>query len=748
MSKTLFNQNTFSSKNVTNSNRIDTLKAEDIKATNATITNITNAELQAATALSQNNRDNFANFQTLLAPANQLNPTFIDFANNTIAQDITTSADITTSGGNVVINGDTTTSSGVTPPKLLVTDSANTGRSSVIEIRGKRNTTTTAKHAELSLTNYDHSPELESTNNLGSIVGEVENHSTNVGDMVFYTFPDGAAYTERMRMTSDGTIQIPSGTTLSCGGNVSMSSTLTMTARINSDSNITTTANVAGVDVTASGNMSCVDLTATGLDANDVVVTDGSKQLASSPITAIDLAASLSGYDPLAGSLTAQIGGKQATLTTGDGIDITGTTISFDGTISQGITSSGAIKGLSLKYVDGGVETDVQTKIDAIEGSSQEQIVAGANITLAADNKTISSTNPNIMTCDSITSSVSNTCGGILTVTGTTTAAAINCSSVTATGNVSGVGVTASGNMACVDVTASGDVACVDLTTTGEVKTTDINLANASNLANIGLPTSTSVAPNRTNSYSWLEFQDVFMNMGGAQVRLYSSSTTSSTGTLALTCNASNNVDVANDLTVGGGVQGDLWAKGALRNRWLRCNNTNRNGVNGGNWGSTGGSSGTSTSYANNFGSSGQRRVGDAFLTESFGIFTLTETGTYNVRVTVTNEMETASGRTTIAHYISINNQDDFPLYSNIIDDRGRVGCCYLRDTNSGVAGSACFGDYMYLATGDNVRIKCLIDDGDGNQAFDDVKTASSLNVYMSVEFEKIASTNVIVSGL
>ena len=59
------------------------------------------------------------------------------------------------------------------------------------------------------------------------------------------------------------------------------------------------------------------------------------------------------------------ITGKQDTLSTGDGIDITGTTITFDGTISQGITSGGDIQGLNLKYIDGGVVTDVKTKIDA-----------------------------------------------------------------------------------------------------------------------------------------------------------------------------------------------------------------------------------------------------------------------------------------------------------------------------------------------------------------------------------------------
>jgi hypothetical protein len=80
-------------------------------------------------------------------------------------------------------------------------------------------------------------------------------------------------------------------------------------------------------------------------------------------------------------TLTTAVNGKQATLTTGDGIDITGTTISFDGTISQGITSSGDIQGLNLKYLDGGVVTDVKTKID-----TNATAITGKQATLSQGN--------------------------------------------------------------------------------------------------------------------------------------------------------------------------------------------------------------------------------------------------------------------------------------------------------------------------------------------------------------------------
>jgi hypothetical protein len=78
MSKTLFNQNTFQSKNVTNSDDISDLKVDTFKATNAILTNITNAELQAATTGVATNAAALVNKQDILTASNRLNPNFID----------------------------------------------------------------------------------------------------------------------------------------------------------------------------------------------------------------------------------------------------------------------------------------------------------------------------------------------------------------------------------------------------------------------------------------------------------------------------------------------------------------------------------------------------------------------------------------------------------------------------------------------------------------------------------------------
>jgi hypothetical protein len=90
MSKTLFNQNTFQSKNVTNSDEVQILKVDTFKATNAILTNITNAELQAATTGVASNAAALVNKQDKLTASNRLNPNFIDAENDGDPVTITT----------------------------------------------------------------------------------------------------------------------------------------------------------------------------------------------------------------------------------------------------------------------------------------------------------------------------------------------------------------------------------------------------------------------------------------------------------------------------------------------------------------------------------------------------------------------------------------------------------------------------------------------------------------------------------
>jgi hypothetical protein len=74
---------------------------------------------------------------------------------------------------------------------------------------------------------------------------------------------------------------------------------------------------------------------------------------------------------------------KQDILTAGDGIDITGDTISFDGIMSQTIVTSGNITGATMNYVDNGVVTNIQTEIERKQDILTDADNAGDNITIS-----------------------------------------------------------------------------------------------------------------------------------------------------------------------------------------------------------------------------------------------------------------------------------------------------------------------------------------------------------------------------
>ena len=82
--------------------------------------------------------------------------------------------------------------------------------------------------------------------------------------------------------------------------------------------------------------------------------------------------------------VNSELQGKQDALTTGDGIDITNNQISFDGTISQDITTnaSNSITAGTLNYIEGGVVKSVQREI----GDKQDALTAGTNISISPVN--------------------------------------------------------------------------------------------------------------------------------------------------------------------------------------------------------------------------------------------------------------------------------------------------------------------------------------------------------------------------
>lgn len=186
----------------------------------------------------------------------------------------------------------------------------------------------------------------------------------------------------------------------------------------------------------------------------------------------------------------------------------------------------------------------------------------------------------------------------------------------------------------------------------------------------------------------------------------------------------------------------NLKVNGGIQNRWMASSNTITGAVNGNQWGSS--DPRNNDSYPNSFGSSGRRKVCDtSFATENYGVFTFSETGTYNIRVQFTAQ-NLSTSRTNVALYFSIDNDNSFPIVSNTSSTRSRMGVAYCRDVNNVASNTASFGDYVYLQQNQNFRCKCLIEGSDADSTWDDRMAAAFLDVHVTYEFEKIADTNVI----
>ena len=96
---------------------------------------------------------------------------------------------------------------------LLVTNVTTNGENSVVTIRGSRNGTTTEKTCQLRFENLDDNSSTPQIHTLGAISCVINNSTTNVGDLKFYTFSDGENEHETLKLASDGNATFGKGCT-------------------------------------------------------------------------------------------------------------------------------------------------------------------------------------------------------------------------------------------------------------------------------------------------------------------------------------------------------------------------------------------------------------------------------------------------------------------------------------------------------------------------------------------------------
>ena len=325
MSKTLFNTNTFQSKTLQNSNKIDIGESNvtNFTATNATITNLTNAELQAATTGVSTNATAITTKQPIISADNRLSATLIGDNGNVSNAEFGYLSTVTSNIQTQIDSKEPVIDASNRLSATLIGDNGNVSNAEF----GHLSTVTSNIQTQID----SKEPVIDSSNRLSAtLIGDNGNVSNTEYGYLYRVSSGIQGQIDSKEPVIDSSNRL-SATLIGDNGDVTNTefgylSTVTSNIQIQIDSK---------QGVVGNGTI-------------DLAPTDGSDRIVTSNGV----------FDALAT--------KQATLSTGDGIDITGTTISFDGTISQNITagSGNSITAGTLNYIDGGVSTSVQSKID------------------------------------------------------------------------------------------------------------------------------------------------------------------------------------------------------------------------------------------------------------------------------------------------------------------------------------------------------------------------------------------------
>ena len=556
MSKTLFNQNTFQSKNVTNSDDVSDLKVDTFKAINLTATNIINAELQAATSGVASNASALANKQDKLTATNLLNPNFISADND---------------GSAVII---TTGEFGA------LTDFDNTGGAT---IQGEID-----KKAQL----YDVSAPLVKTTR--SVIGLGENP---------------------ILLTVNNTSSVSSGST----------------------------------DLITSGGVF------TGLAT------------------------------------------KQATLSTGDGIDITSNTISFDGVMSGSIVTSGTITGATLNYVSSGVVTSVQTEIESKQDTITSSDNAGLGVAISGsglislDLSTLTAT----QTLPTALEIVSNTNTQLLI---TASSANSNDARMILRGKRNG---STTGNNA-------------------EIRFENYDQDNVGTEEK-SLGSIVGRVSDAVNNYGGLLFnnfadgatQTTAMNMSSnGNFNLGGGDTFQNTYKFKVTGDSKL---IGNNF-----IQPQLRHFGYDKDLILGASGSIANWGNGS----------TQISIVSD------RRVGDSFCSTSAGTITLTANGYYRIRVSAQTQSDGYNDRVSFMNYLRIvtgGTTTDYDEQQNY----NFFGWNYIRNNSDGGHGSVSFEDFIYLTSGSTIQPRQKLETT-SDRNFNNTLPNANIDNYLNITIERV----------
>ena len=125
---------------------------------------------------------------------------------------------------------------------------------------------------------------------------------------------------------------------------------------------------------------------------------------------------------------------------------------------------------------------------------------------------------------------------------------------------------------------------------------------------------------------------------------------------------------------------------------------------------------------------------GSGMVTESSGVFTITEAGTYTITVNGVVEDQTFNNRITAGMYLSLN--DDTSGFRSTSSGTS-FALCYIRDDNFGVGSSYTFSVTQVFSASDNVRLKTKLGTNSDNRNYNDTLADSALKWWCGIRFVK-----------
>lgn len=394
---------------------------------------------------------------------------------------------------------------------------------------------------------------------------------------------------------------------------------------------------------------------------------------------------------------------KQDRITAGDGIDLTGNTLSFDGVMTGSIVTSGSVTGATMNYISSGVVTNIKDEIDGKQNTLTSADNAGAGIAISGSGEI--SVNLSL-----ITGQAAQTLPQALSIVSDADTQLL----ITAASNTSqDAKMILRGRR---NGSTSTNVAEIRF----ENYDQDITGAESNALGSIVGRVSTAV-----DNYGGLLFnnfadgdtQTTAMNM-------------SSNGNFALGDGATfqNDYKFKNSGTTN--LAGLNYIKPNMR--LLAYDKDDILGA-----------AGTLTSWGNGsfqINVVNDRQIGANFCTVSAGQITLTKNGYYRIRASAQTQSDGYNDRVSFLNYLRITESGVTTQYDQS-QNRNFFGWTYIRNNNDGGHGSVTFEDYIYLTVGDTIAPQHKLETT-GDRNFNNTLPAANIDNYLNIQIERIYDTN------